>query len=160
MKGLLVVLPPLAPAMPMSICRASFSLTSVYLPPRPNNSFRSAARLSPLFSSSILDSQSSLPVHTTTCSAYPAMTPCSGFRWSISSPSGRAGVLAHAHVGDGQVETVGNGGGVDFEVRLRAEAVPMLMLVLAVVVVRGEAQGQVGVLLNWRGSLGLSPSRI
>ena len=43
--------------------------TSVYCPPRPNNSFRSAARLSPLLSSSMRELQSSLPVQMMTCSA-------------------------------------------------------------------------------------------
>lgn len=124
-------------------------LTSVYFPPLPNSSFRSAARLSPLFSSSILDIQSSLPVHTTTCSAYPAMTPFSGFSRSISSPSGMAGVSAQLHVGDGQVETVGNGGGgcgrEDFEVRpLRLDGIAGAMLCRTPIL---------ALVLNWRDSL-------
>jgi hypothetical protein len=53
--------------------------TSEYIPPLPTNSFKSAARLSPAFSSSILLLQSSLPVQIRTCSAYGAIVPLSGF---------------------------------------------------------------------------------
>lgn len=44
-------------------------LTSEYIPPLPSNSFMSAAKLSPEFSSSILEIQSSFPVQIRTCSA-------------------------------------------------------------------------------------------
>lgn len=64
--------------------------------------------MSPPLSSSILDGQSLRPVHTRICSAYPVITPLSGLLWSISSPGG---VVAHPHVGDGHVATVGKGAG-------------------------------------------------
>jgi hypothetical protein len=39
------------------------------------------------------------------------MSPLSLVLWSISKPEGISGVGAQLHVGDGQVATVGNGGG-------------------------------------------------
>lgn len=47
----------------------NLSRTSLCGPPLPINSLISAARLSPELSSSILEGQSSLPVHIKTCSA-------------------------------------------------------------------------------------------
>lgn len=85
--------------------------TSLYVPPRPNSSFRSAARQSPPLSSSILDGQSAFPVHTSTCSEYPAIAPLSGPSRSKDRSSGIGGVAAHPHVGSGHVGTVLNGGG-------------------------------------------------
>jgi hypothetical protein len=84
--------------------------TSEKTPPLPISSFKSAARLSPEFSSSILDAQSSLPVQMSTCSAYAGMVPLSGFESSISRPSGIEGVGAHWQVGDGHEGIVGNAG--------------------------------------------------
>lgn len=49
--------------------------TSENIPPRPINSLKSAARLSPAPSSSIRELQSSFPVQTNTCSAYGAIVP-------------------------------------------------------------------------------------
>ena len=82
----------------------------------------SAAKLSPPSSSSILDAQSSLPVHTRTCSAYAATTPFMGVARSISKPSGNAGMGAQPQVGDGHVSTVGNGAGRGGGVGLDAKA--------------------------------------
>jgi hypothetical protein len=67
----------------------------------------SAAKLSPEFSSSIRDNQSSFPVQINTCSAYAAIVPSKGFEWSMSRPSG---ISEQGHVGDGHVATVGNDG--------------------------------------------------
>ena len=85
--------------------------TSLYMPPLPNSSFKSAAKLSPPFSSSILDGQSDLPVQTSTCSAYEAIVPLSGLCLSILRPAGIAGVSAQEHFGGGHVGIVGKGGG-------------------------------------------------
>ena len=60
------------------VCAIYGNFTSEYTPPLPISSFRSAAKLSPEFSSSILDIQLSLPVHISTCSAYAAMVPLRG----------------------------------------------------------------------------------
>lgn len=63
----------------LEICIWEGKHTSENIPPLPINSLISAARLSPEFSSSIFDSQSSLPVQISTCSAYGAIVPFSDF---------------------------------------------------------------------------------
>ena len=85
--------------------------TSLKTPPRPTNSFTSAAKQSPPSSSSIREGQSSFPVQITSCCAYAAIVPLSALAWSIGKPSGMGGVGAQAHVGEGQVGIVWNGGG-------------------------------------------------
>lgn len=88
-------------------------LTSLNTPPRPISSFKSAARLSPLLSSSMREGQSSLPEHTRTCSRYDVMTPLKGLSRSISSPAGRGGDAAQEQVAAGQLGRVGKlGAGV------------------------------------------------
>jgi len=87
-----------------------FSHTSEYIPPLPTSSLMSAAKLSPEFSSAMLLSQSSLPVHINTCSAKEAIVPFNGFAWSISKPFGKSGIAAQVHDGEGHVGMVGNGG--------------------------------------------------
>ena len=91
--------------------------TSEYVPPLPSNSLISAARLSPEFSSSILDIQSSFPVQINTCSAYGAIVPLRGLERSISNPSGSSGTGKQEHVGEGQVCVIGNWAG---DVRVEA----------------------------------------
>lgn len=54
------------------------------------------------------------------------MTPFRGLLWSISKPSGIAGISAHPHVGDGHVGTVGKdggggGGGLDLVAKLHCD---------------------------------------
>jgi hypothetical protein len=85
-------------------------LTSLYFPPRPSSSFKSAARLSPALSSSMREDQSSLPVQTRTCWLYCAINPLSFADRSISRPSGICVVAAQEHVAGGQVGITGKGG--------------------------------------------------
>jgi hypothetical protein len=132
---------------PMQHTKSTYPHTSEYWPPLPNIAFScrpNSPQDVPRPSRSIRLVQSDFPVEMTACCAYDAMEPFRFFSRSMSRP---AGVSAHAHVGDGHVDTIGNGGGMGWmrdaseEIRLMGKVL-VLLLALAISLTRSIARDQ------------------